>query len=165
MYCPNCGKENSAEQKFCRACGLSLEQAVQSLLEQLPDIELDRNLRNRQRKVDRLTTLVGASAISIVVIGVLWGIIYEIIIVKGEVIPGLFFLAFILGIVLFALLAMYRESLRKTSGKRQASKPTSSPVGDTAGLLPESHIEPIPSVTERTTELLTVERKTGPDEG
>ena len=24
MYCPSCGKENTAEQKFCRACGYTL---------------------------------------------------------------------------------------------------------------------------------------------
>lgn len=71
MYCPNCGKENSAEQKFCRLCGLSLEQAVQSLAEQLPALELDKNLRVRQARVDRLITIVAGGAISIVVGGVL----------------------------------------------------------------------------------------------
>ncbi|MGH9901852.1 MAG: zinc-ribbon domain-containing protein, partial [Pyrinomonadaceae bacterium] len=25
MHCPNCGKRTSAEQKFCRSCGMSLE--------------------------------------------------------------------------------------------------------------------------------------------
>src|SRR6185436_14203021 len=81
MYCPNCGKSNSAEQKFCRSCGLSLEKTVQSLADQLPALELDKQLRERERKVDRLINIVAGSAISIVVVGVLWGIIYEIIIV------------------------------------------------------------------------------------
>ncbi len=157
MYCPNCGKENSAEQKFCRSCGLSLEQAVQSLAEQLPGLELDKNLRQRQARVDRLINIVAGSAISIVVGGVLWGIVYEIIIVKGEVIPGLFFLAIIIGIILFALLSLYSESLRKAAAKRRLSEPTPR-VGETAELLPETHLEPVPSVTERTTELLTTEK-------
>jgi hypothetical protein len=154
MYCPNCGKTNSAEQKFCRSCGLSLEKAVQSLAEQLPGLELDKNLRERQLKVDRLITIVVGSAISIVLVGVLWGIIYGIIIVNGQVTVGLFMLAFIVGMILFALLSMYRESLRKAAGKRQLPEPAPAFVADTGELLSESHVAPIPSVTERTTELL-----------
>ena len=154
MYCPNCGKTNSAEQKFCRSCGLSLEKAVQSLAEQLPGLELDKNLRERQLKVDRLITIVVGSAISIVLVGVLWGIIYGIIIVNGQVTVGLFMLAFIVGMILFALLSMYRVSLRKAAGKRQLPEPAPAFVADTGELLSESLVEPVPSVTERTTELL-----------
>ena len=154
MYCPNCGKTNSAEQKFCRSCGLSLEKAVQSLAEQLPGLELDKNLRERQLKVDRLIAIVLGSAISIVLVGVLWGIIYGIIIVNGQVTVGLFMLAFIVGMILFALLSMYRDSLRKAAGKRQLTEPATPLVADTGELLSETHVEPIPSVTERTTELL-----------
>ena len=159
MYCPNCGKTNSAEQKFCRSCGLSLEKAVQSLAEQLPALELDKSLRERQRRVERLTNIVAGSAVSIVVFGVLWGIIYEIIIVKGAVIPGLFFLAFIVGIVLFAMLSMYGESLRKAAAKRQVSEPLLPHAADTGKLLSETRIEPIPSITEHTTELLTKDKR------
>jgi len=165
MYCPNCGKENSAEQKFCRSCGLSLEKAVQSLAEQLPALELDKNLRERQERVDRLINIVAGTAISILVGGVLWGIIYGIIIVKGEVIAGLFFLAFIVGIVLFALLSLYSESLRKASGKRKSMQPPLTQASDTNELPPATQMEPLPSVTERTTELLTVDKKEKPDRG
>ena len=158
MYCPNCGKTNSAEQKFCRSCGLSLEKAVQSLAEQLPGLELDKNLRERQLKVDRLITIVVGSAISIVLVGVLWGIIYGIIIVNGQVTVGLFMLAFIVGMILFGLLSMYRDSLRKAAAKRQLSEASPPLVADTGKLLSESRVEPIPSVTEHTTELLLKNR-------
>jgi hypothetical protein len=39
MYCPNCGKENSVGQKFCRACGLELETIIQFLIELEPKTE------------------------------------------------------------------------------------------------------------------------------
>jgi hypothetical protein len=35
MYCPNCGKENSPEQSFCRACGLRLKAISEVLAREL----------------------------------------------------------------------------------------------------------------------------------
>ncbi len=158
MFCPNCGKTNSAEQKFCRSCGLSLAKAVQSLAEQLPGIELDKNLQDRQRKIDRWLTILAASGISFFVAAILWAIIYKIIILKGEVLGGSLFLVFILGLIAFALLALYGESLKKASSKRQLTNPSTLKSEDTKELA-EPHFEPVPSVTERTTELLAIEEK------
>lgn len=127
---------------------------MQSLADQLPALELNKELRERQRKVDRLINIVAGSAISIVVGAVVWGIVYEIIIVKGQVIPGLVFLLFIVGVVLFGLLSIYGESLRKTAETRRLADPQQRLGENTGKLLPESHLEPLPSITERSTELL-----------
>jgi hypothetical protein len=62
MYCPNCGQATSIEQKFCRSCGLSLEKAAQSVVEQLPAVELNKHLRERQRRVELLLYSLGGSA-------------------------------------------------------------------------------------------------------
>ena len=159
MYCPSCGKTNSAEQRFCRSCGLSLEKVVQTLSEQLSATDLDENLLERQRKLQRWIKIIAGCTISIVVGGVLWGIIYEIIIVKGEVIAGSAFLAFIIGLILFALLVVYKESLEKASGKRRTTQPTLPQEGENIKLLPETYLEPVSSVTEHTTGLLKVEEK------
>lgn len=158
MYCPNCGKTNSTEQKFCRACGLNLEQTGLSLAQQLPAAELENKLHRRQRQVDRWLAIAGGTAAAILVLGVFWGVIYKVIIIKGNVGEGLGFLGFYIGVILFALLALYRNSLQK-AGKRQLPEATTKPAADTAELLNESHFEPIASVTERTTELLGTEKK------
>jgi len=48
MFCPNCGKENFSEQKFCRACGIGLEKVVESLMEQkILSAQDDKSLRKR----------------------------------------------------------------------------------------------------------------------
>ncbi len=162
MYCPNCGKTNSGEQKFCRSCGLGLEKVVQALVHQLPATdpatEIDENLRERQRKVELGLKILGTGVVSLFVLVLLWVFIYKIIIVQGKVAVGLGFLGLILGLVAFILLLLYRESLLNAS-KQTLPQGASFPPAETAKLLPEPSFEPIPSVTERTTELLTVERK------
>ena len=160
MYCPNCGRTNSEDQRFCRSCGLSLEKIVQSIAEQLPAEEPDRRIRERQRAVDRLIRIVGGTTASIVAGAVVWGIIYEIIIVKGEMLAGSIFLAFVLGVILFALLAIYRDSLGKPANKGQSARRDILEVDkDTSKLLQETHVESMPSITENTTELLAAQRK------
>lgn len=159
MFCPNCGQATTAEQKFCRSCGLNMEKAVQSVAEQLPAVELNKQLRERQRRVDQLLYALGGSAAVIFVVSLFWTIINKIIIGKGQVIAGIIFLAFILGFIIFALLMLYRESLVNAARKRSLAQPSLPPTEETARLLPESHIEPLPSVTERTTELLVAEKK------
>jgi hypothetical protein len=154
MYCPNCGRTNTPRQKFCRSCGLSLEKIAQEIALQLPAEEVGKHLQVRQRRVECGLHIVAGSTISLVVGGVVWGIIYEIILVKGEVLAGSLFLSFVVGLLLFAGLAVYRDSLLKASGKRQVMPQKTSQAEETANLLPESFSEVTPSVTERTTELL-----------
>ena len=161
MFCPHCGKVNSREQKFCRSCGLSLEKVAQSLAEQLPAPELNKHLQDRQRRIERWLSILLGSMFTIFVVAVLWALVYKIIIIKGDVLEGLMFLALFVAAVAALLLVVYRESLLEASTKRQLSQTTLPLTEHTAKLLPESDLEPIPSVTEGTTELLFAEKKGG----
>jgi hypothetical protein len=148
---------NSAEQKFCRSCGLSFDKIVQSLTEQLPPGQVNKKLEERQRTVERLLTIAGVSAAAIFMAGILWKVVYKIILIKGNVIEGLGFLSFLLLVVAAGILALYRDSLLKAN-KRALPEATPALVADTGKLLSESRLEPIPSVTESTTELLPTEK-------
>src|SRR5262245_47009208 len=64
MHCPNCGTEAPAGQKFCRACGLSLERFAQLLAELLPDVEDESVARakRRLRQLERAAKIAGRTA-------------------------------------------------------------------------------------------------------
>ncbi|MGI8838237.1 MAG: hypothetical protein ACR2H4_16605, partial [Pyrinomonadaceae bacterium] len=54
----------------------------------------------------------------------------------------------------------YANSLKDAATKRRLQQPTELPQGEaSAKFLNEPYLEPIPSVTERTTELLYAEKK------
>ena len=92
MYCPNCGNQNSADQKFCRSCGLGLQKVAQTLSEQLPT-KLDVSLQQKKERFEKL----GVAALSIfgagVAIPILYGIFYKMMWTQGKVAAGLGLLA------------------------------------------------------------------------
>jgi hypothetical protein len=169
MFCPNCGTKTEAGQKYCRACGLSVEKLAGLISEQLPagalagstPEEVARLLR-RKRKVERLLVGLGVTGGVGLVLAIMAAVIFGVIIGKGEPVKGGIILAFIvLGVIALALV-FYRDSLTDSLTARGVSdeKPKKLEGGAaTSKLLPEPHFEPIPSVTDRTTELLAAEPK------
>lgn len=165
MFCPNCGNKNSADQKFCRSCGLGLQKVAQSLAEQLPT-KLDESLQQRKEKFEKL----GVAALSIfgagVLIPVLYGVFYKMMWTQGKFLAGLGMLALILilacGLLSVILFAKANE-LKEASAKRPLTKPGQLSEGEnTSELLPEAFPQkPAFSVAERTTELLRAGKESG----
>ncbi len=167
MHCPNCGTKTSTEHRFCRACGLSLEQFARLLAEQLPAGDAGRaqaaelaRLAALGRRVESWATAAVGTLIALLVGVVFYGIIFKLIIGKGEVIGGLFLLVLILQGLVSVGLIVYRQHLREKMQKQEKLagrlEPALAPGGAAERLLPESHFEPVPSVTEATTEPLTL---------
>ena len=139
MHCPKCGAPAAEHQKFCRACGFSLEKVAQLLGEssslvcdnpssgEKPDSKHDRLNRMDQLWHIGLGVLGGGF-----VLAVCWAIISEVIIKKGHLISGSLFLAFIIGLVTLGLSGLYIEMQRKKLAERQKSSSLSDP------LLPET---------------------------
>lgn len=160
MYCPNCGTKTSTDQKFCRACGLGLEKISLSVSEQLPT-KFDRSLHEQKERYQKL----GMAALSVFGLGVfaflLYGIVYKVIMSRGDTLTGLALIGLtimmVCGLASVILFAKANEVGEETTKRPQQNLAAESEA--TKQLLSEGHFEPVPSVTDRTTELLVVEKR------
>jgi hypothetical protein len=162
MFCPNCGAKTSIEQKFCRACGLGLDKIALSLTEQLP-ISPDEHLMAEKTRYERM----GMALLSVFGFGVLmlilYGVVYKMMIMRGKWMWGLAVLGFIImgacGLLSVILFEKANEAKEAAGKRRLESRDAAVLPTPTRELLPEGHFEPVPSVTDRTTELLYAEKK------
>lgn len=163
MYCPNCGNQNSADQKFCRSCGLGLQKVVQTLSEQLPT-KLDLSLQQKKERFEKL----GVLALSIFGAGLAIPILYEILYTtmwtQGNIVKGLGMLAIVLVLacgLISAILFAKANEVKETPAKRPLpEQPELHPQADTRELPEHSAPEtPVFSVVDRTTELLSRKKK------
>lgn len=163
MFCPNCGANNSTEQKFCRSCGLSLEKSAESLLEQLPTAN-SANLLKREKLIERFGNF-ALGGLGIVVLIGLTVLIYTIIdrfLYNGtNIYIAILLIAFIIFALLSLIFVIFNESLKEKKAKiNPAVNNELEAVKDTGKLLEEKSFEPISSVTENSTELLYTKNKT-----
>lgn len=158
MYCPNCGNKNSADQKFCRSCGLGLQKIGESLAEQLPTT-IDKSLQQRKEKLERL----GMAALSVfgagIAIPILYSIIYKTIWLQGKVLTGVGMLALVVALacgLLSVILFAKANEVKETAAKRPLTdSPELKEHANTRELSPEALPQPPAfSVADRTTELL-----------
>ena len=154
MHCPNCGKQTSIDQKFCKSCGMSL--ATVSIAIASHQSGLD----SGKRPVSD-----DAGAIRRMAIMLFWGIVVFImggvaLGISKRVLPNDFFVGLI-GVVLLVaglILAMYAVI---SPMWRQADKPGQKPETKRAresensrDTLPEGLTSPPSSITEGTTNIL-----------
>jgi zinc ribbon protein len=166
MFCPNCGAKTSIEQKFCRACGLGLEKIALSLTEQLPT-RPDENLLSQKERLERI----GLALLSVFGLGVLflilYGIVYKLMITQGKFLTALVSLGLLImagcGLLSTILFAKAKEAGEAAGKRRIETKDAAVFATPTKELLTEGNFEPVPSVTDRTTELLYAEKKDAQD--
>jgi zinc-ribbon domain len=162
MFCPNCGVENRSEQNYCRSCGLKLDTISQLVSEQFPTKEYAA-LQKRKELFEKL----GLFSLSIFgFLGFLFLLVagyYKIILFGADVVLAAALAAFI-G---FGLLAVFFFNYPKLFMKFEKINPRLSPTEESAmtgqpnsNLIEDKPFEPVPSVTEDSTELLSVENKT-----
>jgi len=163
MFCPNCGANNSTEQKFCRSCGLNLERTAESLLEQMPSAESAKLLK-RERNLEKFGSIAfGGFGVVLLsaVIAIIYLIFTKVILTGNSIFGGILLIAFIIFAALTLVYVVFNEDLKERKQKMNPTlKNNLSEKQNTAKLLEEKPFEPIPSITENTTGLLYAEQKT-----
>lgn len=161
MYCPNCGSKTATDQNFCRACGLRLEKIAASLAEQLPT-KVDLTLQQQKERYEKI----GMALLSVFGLGILtfllYSVGYRLMMTQGNVLAGLAILGFLVMVVCgLGSVVLFAKAKEVGDGAPKRSQPASLANGSesTKELLTEGNFEPVPSVTDRTTDLLTVERR------
>lgn len=163
MFCPNCGANNSTEQKFCRACGLNLEKSAESLLEQLPTAQ-SANLLKHEKLIEKFGNFALGGFGVVVLFGVtilIYTIVKKFLVNGTDVYLAILLIAFITFALLSLIFVIFNESLKEKKAKiNPVVKNELNEKRDAAKLLEEKTFEPISSVTENSTELLYAKNKT-----
>jgi len=168
MFCPNCAAKNSTEQRFCRACGMNLEQTAATLEEQFParkGVELDR----AGRRLERFGQIAFGGfgiVVAIAILGIIYAIVTKMILAGTQPIAGVILVLFLIFAALTLAYVVFAEDL-KEKRKEMMKAPAAGTVAadsnlerDTNNLLSDPINKPVPSVIEDTTDLLPVEKKT-----
>jgi hypothetical protein len=157
MHCPRCGTNATVGQQFCRSCGLNLEKVTELLGEEVElssSIEERARLRERQRKFEQWGGIAGLVTFGLILLTLIVVVFSQMILKqRALVIPGLILILLAIGAAVMGLFQTYSKSLMSK---------LANPPRPRAADLPESHEtrkldayrERVPTITDRTTELL-----------
>lgn len=164
MFCPNCGANNKIEQSFCRSCGLKLDAVLRAITDQVPTKEYAK-LQKRKDLFEKLGVF-SLSISAVIAIGLFFSkvVYYKMILFGTDILYWAGFTA----LVVFGLLSVFffnytklfmnveKANNRMLNEKERTDSDSSSATNK---LLSDGIIEPIPTITEKTTGLLSAKRK------
>jgi hypothetical protein len=149
MSCPICGFETLPEQKFCRSCGASLQVTTQPLADRATISQIERTSTILSKdQMQRVNTLMRWGLI-IMFVGAATGVIGSKLI-HAESVTVVGILVSLAGMLLTVY--PYLSPSRRT--KHDSSSNQEVPTQSQPRNLHESRVDYLPSVTERTTDLL-----------
>ena|SRR6185295_18226385 len=158
MNCPTCGIETPADQKFCRSCGTSLRMTTQRLVEPAVISDLDRASVVLQKVEKPRASNWLLWGFICMFVGVAIGVVGKKLL-HDDIVTTVGILISLLGMFLTVFPYLSRVPRREYDSSLTA-QPESLTQSRPKKHLVESHTQYIPSVIERTTDLLEVSDRT-----
>jgi hypothetical protein len=165
MHCPNCGNESELDQKFCRKCGFNLEPVSKLIVNNPAADQLKLEKAEREKLALRRMVSWMMWGMLILLIGVVVIVINKTFNLDPWVkLIGTFITLGGVSVAMYGLLDTMRggKGRPKSGAIDVGSHPTDSEESvkaDTTRELEGRLPVPLPSVTERTTQLIGNERK------
>jgi predicted RNA-binding Zn-ribbon protein involved in translation (DUF1610 family) len=161
MHCPSCGAETSLDQRFCRSCGMDLESVSKLVVaHSSPDLlklEKARCKKVRQERIYQSFKF----GLSMFVLGMAGLFITKTLgFPKSYNLIGGLLLFLAMGLMIRGMLPAMRDSASR-SKKLPTSARTTSELSEAEATkeLPSARVPvPVASVTERTTQLIAMEK-------
>ena len=151
MTCPKCGLKTLPEQKFCRSCGASLQITTQALADHSAAISEPRRTSTSTRTSAPANTLVLWGFI-VMFVGAAIGVVGKKL-MHEDIVTVIGILMSLAG--MFLAVYPYLVPPRKKQEISPRSQPDELAASQPAKSLPkEREIDYVPSITERTTDLL-----------
>jgi hypothetical protein len=166
MNCPSCGLPTRSDQKFCRSCGAGLQMTTQPLVEQETMFDqrrtpgkIENNAGNDEKPRPNGLLLWG---MILMFIGVAVGVTGKML-MHEDVVTFVGVLLSVAGMFLLAYSSL-SPSRPRSYNSIPSSKPKVLKQTQTAGSLSQGNIDYVPSITERTTNLLKSPAATTPSQ-
>jgi hypothetical protein len=153
MNCPSCDLQTLPDQRFCRACGASLQMTTQPLAEHASVSELERPPAKISRVEQQRTNGLALWGFIVMFIGVAIGVIGKKL-MHEEIVTAVGVLLSLAGMFLTAYPYLSPARPQRYDSKTSTRPDVLTQSPPTKILPEEGRFEPVPSITERTTDLL-----------
>ena len=164
MFCPNCSAKNTSDQRFCRSCGMNLEQVSAAMVDQYPtgsSIDFDR----AEKRIERFGSIAFGGfgiVLFLAIIGIIYTIVTKMIFAGEQPLAGVLLVAFIVFAALTLTYVVFKEDLKEKHAanaiRREIELQPDFEVGE-SNLLNQPPASHAASVVEDTTELLPILNK------
>jgi zinc ribbon protein len=153
MTCPKCGLTTLPEQKFCRSCGASLEMATQPLAD--PTATVSQTERTARTEPNERTNKSMLWGFILMFVGAAIGVVGKKL-MHEDIVTVIGILMSLAG--MFLTVYPYLLPARAKRNTNPNPQPNELPAFERKNLPKERDIDYVPSITERTTNLLETPR-------